>query len=70
MRLPRLLYETYPYLYILGGIVAMLIEPSLLAIGSGLILVISSALILLLRHNYRAIRQSIESCQTNLIQDL
>lgn len=70
MRLPKLIYEAYPYLYILGGIVAMLIEQSLLALGSGLILITGGGIILLLRRNYRAIRQSLEPRHDNLIQHL
>lgn len=70
MRLPRLIYEAYPYLYILGGIATILIEQSVLAICSSLVLIASGAIILLLRRNYRAIRQSLEPSQTNFIQDL
>lgn len=70
MRLPRLIYETCPFLYIIGGITAILVEQSLLAISSGLILIAGGALILILRRNYRAIRQSLESSKSQLIHDL
>ena len=51
MRLPKLIYEAYPVLYILGGIATM----------SGLILGLSGTIILFLRRNYRAIRQQLYS---------
>lgn len=70
MRLPKLVYETYPYLYILGGVTTIIIERSTLAVTSGLTLIVAGALILLLRRNYRAIRHSLELRKTNLIHDL
>lgn len=59
MRLPKLLYEAYPVLYILGGIATMSMETSTIAFCSGLILGLSGTIILFLRRNYRAIRQQL-----------
>lgn len=64
MRLPKLIYETYPVLYILIGITTMSLEHSIMAYCSGLILGLSGTIILFLRRNYRAIRQHINHYQS------
>jgi hypothetical protein len=61
MRLPKLIYEAYPVLYILGGIATMSTVSSTIAFCSGLILGLSGTIILFLRRNYRAIRQQLYS---------
>lgn len=61
MRLPKLIYEAYPVLYILGGIATMSLVSSTIAFCSGLILGLSGTMILFLRRNYRAIRQQLYS---------
>lgn len=61
MRLPKLLYETYPVLYILGGVATMSLVSSTVAFCSGFLLGLSGTIILFLRRNYRAIRQQIYS---------
>ena len=57
MRLPKLIYEAYPALYILVGIAAMGMGHCIMAYCSGLLLGLSGTIILFLRRNYRAIRQ-------------
>lgn len=59
VRLPKLIYEVYPVLYIMGGIVAMSATQSTVAYCSGLILGLSGTVILFLRRNYRAIKQQL-----------
>ena len=61
MRLPKLIYEVYPILYILGGVATMSMVSSSVAFWSGLILGLSGTMILFLRRNYRAIRQHLYS---------
>jgi hypothetical protein len=61
VRLPKLFYEAYPVLYILGGIATMSMVSSTIAFYSGLILGLSGTMILFLRRNYRAIRQQLYS---------
>lgn len=57
MRLPKLIYEAYPIVYILGGVATMAMVNSNIAFWSGLVLCLSGTIILFLRRNYRAIRQ-------------
>lgn len=57
VRLPKLIYEAYPVLYILGGIATMSMVGSTVAFCSGFLLGLSGTIILFLRRNYRAIRQ-------------
>lgn len=59
MRLPKLIYEIYPFIYILAGMATMYMVASIIAFCSGFLLVISGAIILFLRRNYRAIRQDL-----------
>lgn len=59
MRLPKLIYEAYPILYILAGVASMGMVNSNIAFWSGLVLCLSGAMILFLRRNYRAIRQQL-----------
>jgi len=59
VRLPKLIYELYPVLYILGGIITMSTVNSTVAFLSGLILGLSGTMILFLRRNYRAIKQQL-----------
>ncbi|MBI1425323.1 MAG: hypothetical protein GC149_17940 [Gammaproteobacteria bacterium] len=61
MRLPKLIYEAYPVLYILGGIATMSLVNSTIAFCSGFLLGLSGTIILFLRRNYRAIRQQMYS---------
>ena len=61
VRLPKLIYEAYPILYILGGVATMSMVNSGIAFWSGLILGLSGTIILFLRRNYRAIRQHLFS---------
>jgi hypothetical protein len=60
MRLPKIIYEVYPALYILGGIATMSTVHSSVAFWSGLVLGLSGTIILFLRRNYRAIRQQLQ----------
>lgn len=62
MRLPKLIYEAYPALYILVGITTMNLDHSAMAYCSGLILGLNGTIILFLRRNYRAIRQHLNPC--------
>lgn len=64
MRLPKLIYEVYPILYILIAFTTIIIEHSLIAYASGLVLALSSTVILFLRRNYRTMRQHLEPCET------
>jgi len=61
VRLPKLIYEAYPVLYILGGITTMYLVGSTVAFCSGFLLGLSGTIILFLRRNYRAIRQHLYS---------
>ena len=61
MRLPKLIYEAYPVLYILGGVATMGMVNSSIAFWSGLMLGLSGTMILFLRRNYRVIRQQLYS---------
>jgi len=57
MRLPKFIYESYPVLYILGGIAAMSMVESIVCFLSGFILCAGGISILFMRRNYRTIKQ-------------
>lgn len=57
MRLPKFIYESYPVLYILGGIAAMSLVESNICFLCGLILIAGGTAILFMRRNYRMIKQ-------------
>lgn len=59
MQLPKIIYEAYPVLYILGGITTMCLVSSGVAFACGLVLGLSGTIILFLRRNYRAVRQQL-----------
>lgn len=59
MRLPKFIYESYPVLYILGGIAAMLLVDSDVSFLSGLILGIGGVVILFMRRNYRLLQEQL-----------
>ncbi|HZX32877.1 MAG TPA: hypothetical protein VFF03_16120 [Rhodocyclaceae bacterium] len=52
--LPRFVYETLPYLYLLVGILAIVKIPGKLGVASGLLLVAIGILVFKLRLTYRA----------------
>jgi hemerythrin-like metal-binding protein len=54
---PKWLYETLPYVYIVGGIATAGILQHVIATMSGLLLLSAGALVLTMRHNYRASRE-------------
>jgi hemerythrin-like metal-binding protein len=54
MRLPKWLYETLPYVYIVGGIATTARLQNAIGTISGLLLLSAGALVLTMRHNYRA----------------
>jgi len=53
-RQPKWLYETLPYVYIVGGIGTTAILQNVVATISGVLLLSAGALVLTMRHNYRA----------------
>lgn len=57
MRLPKFVYEIYPWLYVLGGSSAITLSDKTLALASGLVLTVSGVVILFLRRNYRSTQQ-------------
>ncbi len=57
MRLPKLVYEVYPWLYVLGGASAITLSDKTMALASGLVLLVSGVVILFLRRNYRSTQQ-------------
>lgn len=65
MRIPKVVYEIYPWLYISGGAGAMSIGTNSVAIFSGILLFVSGVAILFLRRNYRTTQQIIQKLQTN-----
>jgi hemerythrin-like metal-binding protein len=62
-RLPKWLYETLPYVYIAGGIATAGLLQNLIAMMSGMLLLSAGALILTMRHNYRAGDQQQDAVQ-------
>ncbi len=57
MRLPKLVYEVYPWLYVLGGAAAITLSDKTMALASGLVLLVSGVVILFVRRNYRSTQQ-------------
>ncbi|MGD8925988.1 MAG: hypothetical protein PVG20_04015 [Thioalkalispiraceae bacterium] len=57
MRLPKFIYESYPVLYIVGGIAAMSMVDSQVCFLCGLILCAGGVAILFMRRNYRLIQE-------------
>jgi len=57
-RLPKWLYETLPYVYIFGGIATTAMLQNAIGTISGLLLLSAGALVLTMRHNYRAGRRA------------
>ena len=62
-RQPKWLYETLPYVYVAGGIATAGLLQNLIATISGLLLLSAGALVLTMRHNYRASHQSPEAAE-------
>jgi len=56
-RQPKWLYETLPYVYIVGGIATAGILQNIVATISALLLLSAGALVLTMRHNYRTSKQ-------------
>ena len=56
MRLPKFLYELYPALYVIGGIAAISLVDSYVAQLSGIILATGGIAIMLMRRNYRVLK--------------
>ncbi|VAW92365.1 hypothetical protein MNBD_GAMMA21-1261 [hydrothermal vent metagenome] len=59
MRLPNFLYESYPVIYVIGGIIAMSTVESYLSFLSGLLLAMGGISILFMRRNYRMIKDQL-----------
>ena len=55
-RQPKWIYETLPYVYIVGGIATAGLLQNAIATLSGLLLLSAGALVLTMRHNYRTSR--------------
>jgi hemerythrin-like metal-binding protein len=55
-RQPKWLYETLPYVYIVGGIATAGLLQNAIATISGVLLLSAGALVLTMRHNYRTSR--------------
>ena len=53
MRLPKVIYEIYPMLYIISGVFAMITLHAVVPFLSGLLLCVSGIVILYMRRNYR-----------------
>lgn len=62
-RLPKWLYETLPYVYVAAGIATAVLLQNLVAMISGMLLLSAGALVLTMRHNYRAGSQREDSVQ-------
>ncbi len=59
MRLPNFVYESYPVIYVFGGIIAMSMVESSLSFLSGLLLGLGGVSILFMRRNYRLIKDQL-----------
>lgn len=59
MRLPKIIYEGYPILYVIGGIAAMSMVDSYLCVLSGFVLGAGGIAILFMRRNYRIIKANL-----------
>lgn len=62
-RQPKWLYETLPYVYVAGGIATAGLLQNIIATISGLLLLSAGALVLTMRHNYRASNQAPEPAE-------
>ena len=56
--IPKPIYEILPYLYIAGGIAAMLLLDIFMSFISGLLMSVTGVLVLFLRRNYRVSQQA------------
>jgi hypothetical protein len=65
VRIPKVVYEIYPWLYISGGAGALSIGTNTVAMFSGSLLFVSGVAILFLRRNYRTTEQIIQKLQTH-----
>ncbi len=63
MRIPKIIYESYPVLYVLMGITAISMVDSFVSFLSGFVLGAGGIAILFMRRNYRATRQEIAQLQ-------
>ncbi len=59
MRLPKLVYELYPAMYVIGGIATMYLVESMVSFLCGLLLGAGGVAILFLRRNYRATKDQL-----------
>ena len=59
MRLPKFIYESYPVLYILGGIAGMTMVDSFVCVLSGFVLSTGGIAILFMRRNYRILKDNL-----------
>lgn len=59
MRIPKLIYECYPVLYIVMGILAITTVESFVSLLSGIVLALGGIAILFIRRNYRVAKQDI-----------
>lgn len=64
MRIPKVIYEIYPWMYVSGGAGAVSIGDNTTAILSGALLLISGVVILFLRRNYRSTQDILQGLQT------
>ena len=62
MIMPKPVYESLPFLYVIGGVAAISTVDSFMSFISGVLLGSSGVLILIIRRNYR---QSFESLPSN-----
>lgn len=58
MVIPKSLYEILPLIYVVSGIVCISISESTGALISSLLLAFTGLLVLIIRRNYRAARQT------------
>jgi hypothetical protein len=63
MRLPKPVYEAYPYLYVAGGIAASSVVETTSAFLCGILLSCGGVAILFMRRNYRVTKSRLP--QTN-----
>lgn len=59
MRLPKFIYESYPILYVIGGIAAITLVDSYVCVLSGFVLSTGGIAILFMRRNYRIIKANL-----------
>ncbi len=65
-RLPKWLYETLPYVYIVAGIATAGMLQNVVATISGVLLLSAGALVLTMRHNYRSSRREADAVAPRL----